>query len=206
MGRVGKHLRGNGIAYVALFLALGLGTAYAIERNAVKGKHIAKDAVRSSDIRDGAVGTDDQAEVPSARVFGPVACAPGGEVPANGDAQVGFEGTDFADGVEPQPSDCDAQSDRLRIETPGLYMLTANLVWGQAPGGVRRLQLWRLPGDGDPIVADVQSGSDGLPGQSVTDIQRLDAGDEILIRVSQTSNQAILLADQGALGAVWLGP
>ena len=153
------------------------------------------------------MGTEDQAEVPSARLFGPVACAAGGQVPANGDSLVGFQGTDFASGIEPDPSDCGAPADRLRIETSGLYLLSANVVWDQQAGGTRRLQLWRAPPQNeDPIIADVETGAAGFTGQSVTDVQRLDVGDEVFVRVSQSSGQPVALADQGALDAVWLGP
>ena len=48
--RIGKHLRGNVVGYIALFVALGMGTAYALDRNSVKSKHIAKSQVKASDI------------------------------------------------------------------------------------------------------------------------------------------------------------
>lgn len=37
--RIGQHLRSNVIGYLALFVALG-GTAYALDANSVKSKHI----------------------------------------------------------------------------------------------------------------------------------------------------------------------
>ncbi len=53
--RVSAHIRGNVVGYVALFFALGLGTAYAIERDSIKSKHIKAAAVKESDLRNGAV-------------------------------------------------------------------------------------------------------------------------------------------------------
>jgi hypothetical protein len=63
--RIGRHLRGNAVAYLALFVAL-TGTAVAlpghdnvksknIATGAVKAKAIAKDAVKASKIKDAAV-------------------------------------------------------------------------------------------------------------------------------------------------------
>ncbi len=51
--RVGKHLRGNVVAYVALFFALGMGTAWALERNSVRSKHIVDGQVQVRDTRAG---------------------------------------------------------------------------------------------------------------------------------------------------------
>ena len=48
------HFRNNVVGYVALFLALGLGTAWAagLEKNSVKSKHIKNGKVKSVDIAD----------------------------------------------------------------------------------------------------------------------------------------------------------
>jgi hypothetical protein len=66
-GRIRDHLRGNVVAYVALFIALG-GSAYAaaeigsddIRRNAVLSQHLRKNAVTTQDIRNrkGVTGRD----------------------------------------------------------------------------------------------------------------------------------------------------
>lgn len=48
--RTASHLRSNVVGYVALFFALGLGTAWALETNSVKSKHIVNDAVKGKDI------------------------------------------------------------------------------------------------------------------------------------------------------------
>jgi hypothetical protein len=60
---ISRHLRSNLVGYLALFIALGLGSAYAadkigskdIAKNAVKSKHIAKEQVKTSDLARGAV-------------------------------------------------------------------------------------------------------------------------------------------------------
>jgi hypothetical protein len=57
-GRIRSHVRGNLVGYLALFVALG-GSAYAaaqigpndIQRNAVLGKHVKKNAINTGDIR-----------------------------------------------------------------------------------------------------------------------------------------------------------
>ena len=70
-GKLRSHLCSNIVGYVALFVALSLGTAWAatlsknsvgpkqISKNAVKEPEIAKDAVRASEILDNAVDTDE---------------------------------------------------------------------------------------------------------------------------------------------------
>lgn len=57
--RIGKHLRGNVVAYIALFLALGMGTAYALDRNSVRSKHIADGQVKSVDVRNNSLTGSD---------------------------------------------------------------------------------------------------------------------------------------------------
>lgn len=57
--RVGGHIRGNVVAYLALFLALGMGTAWALERNSVRSKHIVNGQVKSADVKNnGLTGRD----------------------------------------------------------------------------------------------------------------------------------------------------
>ena len=65
--RVGRHLRANLVAYLALFVALGGTGAYAaskigskdIAKNAVKSKHIKDNQVTGADIKDGSLGAAD---------------------------------------------------------------------------------------------------------------------------------------------------
>lgn len=53
--RVRAHLRGNVVGYVALFFALTLGTAYALDKNEIKSKHIGKGQVKKQDLGKAAV-------------------------------------------------------------------------------------------------------------------------------------------------------
>jgi hypothetical protein len=54
-----RHVRSNVVAYVALFFSLGLGTAWALDANSVKSKHIKDGQVKSVDVRDDDLtGTD----------------------------------------------------------------------------------------------------------------------------------------------------
>jgi hypothetical protein len=46
------HLRSNVVAYIALFFALGLGTAWALERDSVKSKHVKNESLKGADIKD----------------------------------------------------------------------------------------------------------------------------------------------------------
>lgn len=55
--KIGKHFRGNVVGYVALFLAIGMGTAYALDRNSVRSKHIKNGQVKGQDISEGTLGT-----------------------------------------------------------------------------------------------------------------------------------------------------
>lgn len=54
MSRFSDHVRGNAVAYVALFFAL-TGSAYALSKGEVKSKHIAKSAVKSKHVAKKAV-------------------------------------------------------------------------------------------------------------------------------------------------------
>lgn len=97
--RVSDHVRGNVVGYVALFMAMSLGTAYAVERNEIKSKHIAKNAVKSSDV---APDTLTGADVQESSLELPASNAPPQELPTslppNGPA-----GGDLA-GSYPDPS------------------------------------------------------------------------------------------------------
>jgi hypothetical protein len=48
---VRSHLRSNFVGYLALFFALGLGTAWAVERNSIRSKHIADGQVKAKDVK-----------------------------------------------------------------------------------------------------------------------------------------------------------
>ena len=52
--KVRMHFRQNVVGYVAIFMSLMTGTAWALEAGSVTSQHIKDDAVRSIDVRDGA--------------------------------------------------------------------------------------------------------------------------------------------------------
>ena len=54
MKAMGTHLRTNAVGYVALFLALGIGTAWAVERDSIKSKHIVNEQVKPVDLNENA--------------------------------------------------------------------------------------------------------------------------------------------------------
>jgi hypothetical protein len=57
--RVRAHLRNNVVGYVALFLTLTMGTAWAIQNNSVRSRHIVNEEVRNQDLAPDAVtGTE----------------------------------------------------------------------------------------------------------------------------------------------------
>jgi hypothetical protein len=53
--RVREHIRTNVVGYIALFCFAMGGTAFAIEANSVRSKHIANGQVRTADLADGSV-------------------------------------------------------------------------------------------------------------------------------------------------------
>lgn len=58
MSHLGAHVRSNVVGYIALFFALGMGTAWAateLSKNEVKSKHIKAGAVKNADLADGSV-------------------------------------------------------------------------------------------------------------------------------------------------------
>ena len=205
MRRVGRHLRGNVVAYVALFCALGLGTAYAVERNSIKGKHIAEGAVRGSDIRDGAVGIADQGEVPAIRLFDPFPCA-GESVPSGTNAPIAWAERDFVTGNLDVFGPCFRQGgDKVQVEEDGIYLVTANLVWAsENPTGTRSLRIYRsdVP---SPVADSTVGASEAFTGHSVSEVVELDAGIQVYAEAYQTSGSALGLA-QGDFSVVWLGP
>ena len=85
--RIGGHIRSNIIGYLALFLSLTLGTAWALEKNSVGSKQLKPNAVKNSDlaanavtgpkVADGSLGNED---------FG------GGELPAGQRGATGAQG------------------------------------------------------------------------------------------------------------------
>jgi hypothetical protein len=114
--RIGEHVRGNVVGYVALFIALS-GTAWAagqigsgdLARNAVRSKHIKNQQVKTKDIRDAAVnaakvadGSLTGSDVASDSVGGQqIEESDLGQVPdaANADQLDGIDSTGFGNGA-----------------------------------------------------------------------------------------------------------
>ena len=84
-----KHLRGNLIAYVALFLALGTGAAWAVDRGSVGSREVANKSLRGIDLERGAVkGVHvDEGTLDASQISGPIGVA-SGIVNRNGSVQV----------------------------------------------------------------------------------------------------------------------
>jgi hypothetical protein len=81
MRRIRRHLTfANVVSVIALFVALGLGTAWAVERNSVESKHIVNGEVKSADVENnGLTGRDiadrsgvDTCKKPLVKKFGPI--------------------------------------------------------------------------------------------------------------------------------------
>ena len=68
--RIMAHVRGNLVGYVALFFALGLGTAWALDANSVRSKHIVDGQVKGADVAERTLGTVPEARSAQPKVFG----------------------------------------------------------------------------------------------------------------------------------------
>lgn len=154
----------NVMASIAVFVALGLGTAWALEANSVKSKHIVNGQVREADVGDGAVtaskladgsvGTSKLGTVPAASLSEPtynvddqVSDNPcfGSDGPLINAYQdyLEFNQVDFdTDNLVSHPNasnpDC---SDGFRIQKAGTYLVTASIRWAPNATGTRRIQV-----------------------------------------------------------------
>lgn len=90
--RTRTHIRSNLIGYVALFFSLSLGTAWALERNSVKSRHIAPDAARGVDVDEASLSSailqrriggncEEGQAIQSVGVDGTVTCEAAGQGP-----------------------------------------------------------------------------------------------------------------------------
>ncbi len=102
--RVGAHLRDNVVGYVALFLTLTMGTAWAIQNNSVRSKHIVNDEVRNSDLApDSVTGAEVVDESLGAADVGPDAVGFSELDPAAFNADIAEQGGAFGipnDGIQ----------------------------------------------------------------------------------------------------------
>ena len=67
--RVGAHLRANVVGYIALFFALGLGTAWALDANSVRSKHIVNGQVKGADVAESSLGRVPEAKSAQPKAF-----------------------------------------------------------------------------------------------------------------------------------------
>jgi hypothetical protein len=207
-----------------------------IKRNAVGPTELRAGAVRSSDVRDGSLTTADLAPgVVTAGPQGPAgATGPVGPAGATGPAgPAGPPATDIArpyararqtsaqslatypnrlrldDAPLAADVTLDDAQDQLVVDEPGVYLLSAELLWAQGTGA-RYLTLdssvqGELSSDSRPATAVAETG------QSVTAVRRLAAGEAIFARAG---TDGATVATAGAAGrdaraqlsVAWLAP
>ena len=71
--RVGAHLRANVVGYIALFFALGLGTAWALDANSVRSKHIVNGQVKGADVAETTLAPVPEAKNAQPKAFAHIA-------------------------------------------------------------------------------------------------------------------------------------
>lgn len=179
--RIGVHLRGHGIGYVALFIVLG-GTALALPgrntvdsgdiakkavksgdlaKKAVKGKNIAKGAVKKGKIKDGAIATPKLAD---AAVTGAKADEASFEGLVKGDGRlisnsltVAAHNGDFTDFPFP-----------VILEIPGFGR--ANLITCNGDADLDRIRVQMIAADDAPQFLSVgEASAEDLPGGDISD-------------------------------------
>lgn len=229
-GRAGWATRGRPshstvAAYVALFVALGGTGAWAadkitskeIAKNAVRSKHIktgqvkaadlGKKAVKATKLANNAVGVAQRAPTPHARVSRSPDPPTGLPVPSGGFGLfVGFNREDFDTGN----MWTSGPPDRLRIRTPGTYLLTGQVTWqsGQG-GGAERLAcvevLTAALAFRDNDCRRDEPHTEWTQPQRLSLVSQLAAGDIVRFFLSHDRGTTAHVLDP-ELAAVWLGP
>ena len=171
---------------------------------AVTGSKVGDGAVTSSKLGDKSVTTSKWAGGPSARVYNSgnvsIATAPAvGVIPLNSER---FDGSGMHDPA--------ANSTRITIATPGIYLIGANVTWEPNSTGARELNL-RV--NGSDLVARVVQDAATAPNttdQHVSSLVSLAAGDyvEIAVRHNAGAPVNVLASSQFSpeLWATWIGP
>jgi len=100
----------------------------------------------------------------------------------------------------------DVARDRIIIGTPGVYIVTGEILWSSNPTGYRALSVTRNVTEIAAVSNQAVSGFATL--QTASTIQRLSAGDVISMNAGQTSGATLATAPFGrsaALSVAWVG-
>jgi hypothetical protein len=141
------------VAYVALFVAVGTGGAYAasLQPASVKSRHIADGTIRSNDVRRGAIGSKQLAEVPNGLM------TRSKEVFYVRDGYITYDRVNFGD---PRGA-FDPRTGIFTAPVDGTYLVVARISWrgvGARSATVQRnfranVLTSTFSGEGDQIVA-----------------------------------------------------
>ena len=249
----GKLSYANVMATIAVFLALGGGTAAVAlsGKNSVKKDDIAKGAVRSDDIAAnavqsgdvagealtaadlatgsvaaselldgsvgaseigaGAVGTTKQAAVPAARV----GAAGTTSVPASTATPLSFTSEASPLFFDPLNMRDPSAPAVLTVPESGVYLVTFNVTWvaddtatpgGNADQGFRSAQITTPAGNVRGTIPSVLQSNTESTIQRVSDIFRLQAGDQISNFAFQENVDSSAIDAIGQISVIWVGP
>lgn len=148
----------------------------------------------------GSVGTPEFAELPRARVF----ASSSQTFDDENTTLVQFNAFNYLTGIT-----FDFSTDRLTIQTPGTYVVTAEIIWANNVTGTRLLTV--QDSFCCELVRDFRTAAGGhAQGQTVSGIFTFSAGDEVHLSAAQdTTGQLPTEAIDGrsaALSLAWVGP
>jgi hypothetical protein len=185
-----------------------------VKNETLTGDDLGTDSVSTAEIGDGQVTPDKIGTIPAVRARGPLddptpgVCDSFPLIPSGTLTPLRFFTEDF-DTADMHEVGCVPERSRVTAPRPGVYQVSAGVVWNTNTTGTRFLGL-RVNGDGDLFYAAsrVPSFAD-IPEQSVSTLVRLSEGDYVEAMVSQNSGSN--LAIDGAfkrqhLAMHWVGP
>lgn len=205
IGRAGRHLRANVVAYLALFVALGGTGAYAantigssdvidesllsqdIKNGQVRGGDLGGDAVSSAKIKAGGVATTDLAD--DAVTPAKLSAAPSASV-----LRLSPEVTHSTQGATLHPDfevfDTqglhDGASEFLTAPVDGTYVVSASVQWDANSSGYRNTGLYG-PSGTFAVAIGAPTAAPGVTVQNVSGVERLAAGQSVHIECLQGS-------------------